>query len=158
MIDAYREKISSSIANQGLDLFVAGLVRRGLSDKYAKGVATRMLHMDQLAPKEFPAVEALCNTAGTDQALVFFELVQKVRLARQQAGRVVSGSLLSRLGAPAVVDALAALPMEGFTQFTVEGWGQVMVSQVISVEKNTLAVPYSDLGTPLGERGKPWLG
>lgn len=156
-VDKYRGQIRDSIIELGLENFVRQLVRRGLAEAYSKGVAERMLHLDQLAPREFKSTTAVCNAASVPEAATFYGLVTKVRAARQQAGRALKDQLLSQFASETSEVALESLATNGYVEFEFPGWGKIFLAQVLETGTQHVRVPYERLGKLVTSQGATWL-
>ena len=155
--DELKTRVQSFLDSFGLEEIKRRFLSVGLSKDYALQLHSRILAPDYVAPQSEENYFLACKALDYTMPPGAFNLLSKLRTARQQAGLGMLRELLLKLQAAADEGRLDSLSESGFANLNDESLGQLFISTITHVSTERALVPVSKLGRPLDKGGAVWL-
>lgn len=130
------------------------LVAAGLPRDYARGVTSRTLHPEYIAPKYAEDYLRVCRALGLKPPTDAFGALRQLRTARQHAGATLVAAIAQHLDdMPGLPEALRE---DGGVVLSGSGVDGVVIATVRDIGTEPIPVPAWRLGSALTERGETW--
>lgn len=152
-----KERLQEFIDHRGVDQFRRGLLSSGLPREYVKQIHARVLDQGYVAPQSQDRYEALCRVLSYRAPPESFDLLAKLRTARQQAGLKLMRQLLEKLHSSGASGLSEALSDDGYAALHDDTLGELFITTVAHVSEGQRLFPISKLGRPVDEVGALWL-
>lgn len=152
-----KQNIQHFLDVNGLDELKRRFTSSGLTKEYSIQLHSRILVAEYVAPQISENYEAVCRSIDYRPPSGAFNLLSRLRTARQQAGLNLMRELLEMVQVAASKGRLDDLGDVGFVKFHDETLGDLFISTVTHVSDVRSAVPLSKLGRPLDRGGSIWL-
>lgn len=152
-----KNRLQEFIDRHGPDQLRTGLVSTGLSKEYVKQIHARVLDPEYVAPRLQESYKAICRVLEYRPRVESFDLLGKLRTARQQAGSLLMRELLLKLQSSAASGLNESLIDEGYANLQDDTLGELFVTTVSQVSEEKRLFPISRLGRPVDTDGAFWL-
>jgi len=152
-----KEMLRAFVDCNGTDKLRMELVSSGLSREYVQQIHSRILDQTYVAPQIQESYDAICRAIGYRPGLESFDLLGKLRTARQQAGILLMRQLLLKLQSVAAAGFREVLFDEGFASLQDDVLGELFITTVCHVSEQKTLFPISKLGRPVDTVGALWL-
>ena len=154
---ALKQKVQTFLDLNGLDELKRRFGIAGLSKEYSIQLHSRIVAPDYVAPLNSDNYEAVCRAVDYRAPSGSFNLLSKLRTARQQAGLGMVQELIFKLQAAAEAGELDELTELGFAKIHDDVLGELFISTIAHLTAEKALVPLSKLGRPVDKGGSLWL-
>lgn len=152
-----KDRVGNFVDTFGVDEFRRRCSGAGLENEYLKQISDRIRSADFVAPLEEGNYLAICQSVEYAPPRNAFQLLSRLRTARQQAGNIILKNLLENLQRFAKEGKLENLRENGSAELIDEHLGMLFLTTVVRVESERETLPISRLGHPLNSKGDLWL-
>jgi hypothetical protein len=152
-----KSRVQSFIDANGVDEFKRRLGNAGLSKDYSFQLHSRLSAPEYVAPNSADKYEAVCRAVDYRAPAGSYNLLGKLRTARQQAGLGLLRQLLFKIQAASDEGKLDLLTDHGFAKLYDEALGELFISTVTQLVSENAIVPLVKLGRPMDQGGALWL-